>query len=75
MLLSVSSKAIYEMEPEIQNLDDEFVNKIVWMALEEIRGLRLSEGENADRDHWWTQQRADRSGASDHQSIDRRVGR
>jgi len=32
----VSSKAIYEMEPEIQNLDDEFVNKIVWMALEEI---------------------------------------
>jgi len=24
------------MEPEIQNLDDEFVNKIVWMALEEI---------------------------------------
>jgi hypothetical protein len=44
MLLSVSSKAIYEMEPEIQKLDDEFVNKFVGMALEEIRGLRLSEG-------------------------------
>jgi len=29
----VSSKAIYEMEPEIQNLDDEFVNKIVGMVL------------------------------------------
>ena len=42
------------MEPEIQNLDDEFVNKIVWMDLEEIRGLRLSQGEHADRDHWWT---------------------
>jgi len=33
MLLSVSSKAIYEMEPQIQNLDDEFVNKIVRMVL------------------------------------------
>ncbi|MBV8532876.1 MAG: hypothetical protein JO207_03665, partial [Verrucomicrobia bacterium] len=31
MLLSMSSKAIYEMEPEIQKLDDEFVNKIVGM--------------------------------------------
>lgn len=28
MLLSVSSKAIYEMEPEIQNLDDDLANKI-----------------------------------------------
>jgi hypothetical protein len=27
MLLSVSLNAIYEMEPEIQNLDDEFINK------------------------------------------------
>jgi phosphopantothenoylcysteine synthetase/decarboxylase len=27
MLLSVSSNAIYEMAPEIQNLDDKFVNK------------------------------------------------
>jgi hypothetical protein len=30
------------MEPEIQNLDDEFVNKIVWMALEEISLQRSS---------------------------------
>jgi phosphopantothenoylcysteine synthetase/decarboxylase len=43
MLLSVSSEAIYEMEPQIQNLDDEFVNKIVGISLEEIRDLRLSE--------------------------------
>ena len=31
------------MDPEIQKLDDEFANKIVRMALEEIEHLRLSE--------------------------------
>ena len=43
------------MEPEIQKLDDEFANKIVGMALEGIQGLRLSEEENADRNHRGTQ--------------------
>jgi hypothetical protein len=35
----VSSNAIYEMELEIQKLDDEFANKIFGMNLEEICGL------------------------------------
>src|SRR5580692_10337862 len=46
------TKAIYEMEPEIQNLDDEFVNKIVWMALEEISLQRSSAAADERRRLW-----------------------
>jgi len=39
MLLSVSFSPIYEMQPEIQKLDDEFANKFVGTNLEQKRDL------------------------------------